>query len=203
VLLRGLAASAFAGVEVYLPLLLVRQHGLSPATAGLVLTVSGLTWSTGSWWQGRHSSAERRAAIVRAGLGLMCLGIAAQGALLASGLPVALTIAAWGITGLGIGLAYPTFSVLVLELSDPAEQGANSAALQLSEALLSATVLALGGIAFGALLDSDATAAFLAAFGISAACVAVGLLVAGRVRARVRASPRPSAERRAPSALSL
>ncbi len=52
VLLRGLAAGAFFATEVYLPLLLVREHDLSEAVAGLVLTAGALGWSAGSWWQG-------------------------------------------------------------------------------------------------------------------------------------------------------
>jgi MFS family permease len=183
VLLRGLVSGAFAGTEVFLPLLLVREHGLSSSTAGLVLTVGALTWSAGSWFQGRASSAGTRVRIVRTGMALTTAGVAAQGVLLLLDVPAAFAIGAWAVTGLGIGLAYPTFAVLALELSEPGRQGAGSAALQLSEALLSATVLALGGIAFGALVAVDATAAYLAAFALAAASAGVGLAVAGRVRA--------------------
>lgn len=184
VLLRGLAAGAFFATEVYLPLLLVREHGLTPAVAGLVLTVGALGWSAGSWWQGRHSSAATRAGIVRAGMALLLAGIAGQALLLLLDAPAAASVVAWGVTGVGIGLAYPTFAVLVLELSPVAQQGESTAALQLSESLLAATMLALGGIVFSALLDAGAHVAYLAAFGFAASWALVGLLVAGRVRVR-------------------
>lgn len=183
VLLRGLVSGAFIGTEAFLPLLLVREHGLSSATAGLVLTVGALTWSAGSWWQGRHSSVETRVALVRAGMALTSAGVAAQALLLLFDAPASLAVAAWAVAGLGIGLAYPTCAVLALELSEPGRQGAASAALQLTEALLSATVLALGGIAFSVLVDTNTTAAYLAAFALAAAGAVAGLLIAGRARA--------------------
>lgn len=43
--LRGLAGAAFLGAEVFIPLLLVRERGLSPTLAGVVLTVGAVTWS--------------------------------------------------------------------------------------------------------------------------------------------------------------
>jgi MFS family permease len=39
----------------------------------------------------------------------------------------------WALAGAGMGLAMPTISVLVLELSPAAAQGTNSAALQISD----------------------------------------------------------------------
>ena len=183
VLLRGLVSGAFAGTEAFLPLLLVREHGLSSSTAGLVLTVGALTWSAGSWLQGRTSRAATRVVIVRTGMALTTVGVAGQGVLLLLDVPAPFAIAAWAVSGLGIGLAYPTFAVLALELAEPGRQGAGSAALQLSEALLSATVLALGGIAFGALVAVDTTAAYFVAFALAASSAGAGLAVAGRVRA--------------------
>nr|WP_232290183.1 MFS transporter [Micromonospora sp. ATCC 39149] len=51
--LRGLASAAFAGADVVIPLMLSRERGLPPTGAGLVLTVGALSWSVGSWLQGR------------------------------------------------------------------------------------------------------------------------------------------------------
>jgi hypothetical protein len=60
----------------------------------------------------------------------------------------------WASAGLGMGLAYPTLSVLTLELSAPSEQGANSSALQIADALFAAVVLAVSGALFAALVDA-------------------------------------------------
>ena len=54
-------------------------------------------------------------------------------------------------------------SVLTLELSAPSEQGTNTSALQISDALFGAVVLALSGVLFAALVDAvDAVAAAFA-----------------------------------------
>ena len=52
----------------------------------------------------------------------------------------------WGLAGLGMGLVYPTLSVLTLELSAPGEQGTNSSALQLCDSLFAVSAIALGGV---------------------------------------------------------
>ncbi|HEY0689553.1 MAG TPA: hypothetical protein VGD71_10960 [Kribbella sp.] len=74
------------------------------------------------------------------------LGITAAAALtLNRAVPVLVGILGWGLAGLGMGTVFPTLSVLILEYSSREEQGANSSALQLSDSLSTATVLAIGG----------------------------------------------------------
>ena len=53
VALRGVMAGAFFGAEVYVPLMLVSERGLSSAQAGLALTVGALGWAGGSQLQAR------------------------------------------------------------------------------------------------------------------------------------------------------
>lgn len=182
VLLRGLAAGAFFATEVYLPLLLVREHDLTPAVAGLVLTAGALGWSAGSWWQGRVSRPGNRRTLVRVGSTLLLAGIASQALLLLLHAPAPVAVFAWAVAGSGIGLTYSTCAVLVLELSPAARQGENSAALQLSEALLSAASLALGGILFGIFVDSHPDLAYLLAFGLAALWALGAAGAAARVR---------------------
>ncbi len=182
VLLRGLAAGAFFATEVYLPLLLVREHDLTPAVAGLVLTAGALGWSAGSWWQGRVSRPGNRRTLVRVGSTLLLAGIASQALLLLLHAPAPVAVFAWAVAGSGIGLTYSTCAVLVLELSPAARQGENSAALQLSEALLAAASLALGGILFGLFVDSHPDLAYLLAFGLAALWALGAAGAAARVR---------------------
>ncbi|MDR9372547.1 MFS transporter [Conexibacter sp. JD483] len=182
ILLRGLITGGFFSTEVYLPLLLVREHDLSPAVAGLVLTAGALGWSAGSWWQGRVSRPGNRRALVRVGSTLLLLGIASQALLLVLDAPAPFTVLGWTVAGLGIGLTYSTCAVLVLELSPPARQGENSAALQLSEALLASGALAIGGIVFGLLVADHQHTAFLAAFGLAAVWALGAAATAQRVR---------------------
>ncbi len=188
ILLRGLASAAFAGAEIFLPLLLSRERGLSPTQAGIVLTVGALGWSAGSALQGRISSADRRPALLRNGFGLLTLGILLASATIWHAVPLLTVYPSWAIAGLGIGIAYPTLSVLTLELSAPADQGANSSALQVNDALLQAITLAVSGTVFAALITRSHTAPYLAGFAIAAAAAAVGVLLAARVRVNRRTS---------------
>lgn len=185
VALRGVAAAAFFGAEVFVPLMMTTERGLSPAWAGSALTVGALGWSAGSWFEGRRSvDVPARARALRRGMLLMVAGIASQALLLAPGVPLAVGVAGWGLAGLGMGRVYPVLSVLTLELSPPQAQGANSSALQLADALASAAVLALGG----ALLAPPSQGAaqvgpmtYLACFAAAAAVAVLGAAAAQRV----------------------
>ncbi|MGW4464500.1 MFS transporter [Micromonospora sp. NPDC004704] len=182
--LRGLAAAAFVGAEVFIPLLLTRERELAPALAGAALAAGAVSWSLGSWVQGRVRQPRSRATLPRVGLLLMAAGIAAAAPLmLATAVPVVLGIVAWAVAGLGIGLAYPSISVLTLELSEPQEQGRNSSALQLSDSLSGATVLAFtGGLLAATTAPGPGT--YLAGFAVATGLALLGGLVAGRVNPR-------------------
>ena len=183
ILLRGLTSAAFTGAEVFLPLLLSRERGLSPAGAGIVLTVGALGWSAGSALQGRFSSATRRAAMLRVGLTLLTIGIVLASATVWSSVPLFTVYISWVVAGLGIGIAYPTMSVLTLELSAADEEGRNTSALQVNDALLQSITLAVSGAVFAALLGRSHSAPYLAGFAIAAAAAFGGAVLASRVRA--------------------
>ena len=178
VAVRGLASAAFVAGETFLPLLLSRERGLSPAFAGFVLTAAALTWAAGSWIQGRDH-APSRSVLLTAGTASIGIGVLGAAALLVPSVPVAVGVAGWALTGLGMGLTYPTLSVLTLELSPPAEQGTNSSALQIADALFAAMVLALSGALFAALVDQGRVA-YLAGFAVAALPAAVAVVVARR-----------------------
>ena len=182
ILLRGLVSSAFTGAEVFLPLLLFRERGLSPAEAGIVLTVGALGWSAGSALQGRISSAKRRPALLRLGFSMLALGIVASSGVVWPAVPLLTVYPAWIVAGVGIGIAYPTLSVLTLELSAPAEEGRNTSALQVNDALLQSITLAVSGTVFAALVTTSHSAPYLAGFVIAAAVAALGAGLATRVR---------------------
>lgn len=181
--LRGIASAAFFGTEVFLPLMLSRQHGLSPSLAGLALTLGALGWSGGSWYRGRMADAAP-VQVLRTGFGLIAVGIAAVTATIWPVMPIALAMAGWALAGCGMGVAFPTLSVLTLQLSPAQWQGAHSSALQLSGSLCTATVLALTGALFAALQDRAPGAAYLGCFAAPAVLAMLGLLLAARVRPR-------------------
>jgi hypothetical protein len=178
VLLRGLAAGASFAADVFVPLMLIGERGLSPTQAGLFLTGSALSWSLASWIQGRGR--YKRTTLLRVGTTLLTLGIAGTGLLVFDVVPILAGLCAWLAAGFGIGFVYPTLSVLTLELSEPGEEGQNSSSLQIGESVFSVVVIAITGAvlaAFGA-----AGSIYLVCFGMIVAQSALGPLIAGRVR---------------------
>ncbi|MFI5487727.1 MFS transporter [Micromonospora echinaurantiaca] len=178
--LRGLASAAFVGAEVVIPLMLSRERGFSPTAAGLVLTTGALAWSVGSWLQGRLPAPRSRATLPRAGLACIAGGTAVVALTVAPAVPVLVGVLGWAVAGLGMGLLYPSLSVLTLELSAPGEQGRNSSSLQLGDSLFAATVLALTGavLAAGA---APAAGDYAGTLTVASGLALLGLLLAGRV----------------------
>ncbi|MCI2416558.1 MFS transporter [Saccharopolyspora sp. K220] len=179
VALRGIAGAAFSTTEVFIPLLLSRERGLSPTAAGFVLTTSAVGWMAGSWVQARLSSQDR---IPVVGAGLLAVGSVGVLVTVIPAVPLAVCVAGLAAMALGMGLVYPVLSTLTLRLSPPGEQGMNSSALQLSESLFTTTVLAVTGTLFAAWLVFSPATAYLAGFGVAAALAL--LAVAAGFRAR-------------------
>ncbi|MFD5564669.1 MFS transporter [Kitasatospora griseola] len=151
ILLRGLAAGAFFASELFIPLMMQTQRGLSVTMAGLTLAPGGLSWALGSWLQGRPGAERHREAMIRYGFVLTAVAIGAAALVLFSSVPVWVTAAAWAVGGAGMGLAIASISVLMMKLSAPEETGENSAALQLSDALGNVLLTGLAGVLFAAL----------------------------------------------------
>lgn len=151
VLLRGVAAGSFIAAESFVPLMLVTQRGLSPTLAGFSLALGGLTWAGGSWVQSKGRMAPYRERLMVGGMVMVAVAIAAAPAVLIESVPVWTLALAWAVGCLGMGLVIGSTSVLLLKLSAPEEAGANSAALQISDALANVVLLAGGGAAFAAL----------------------------------------------------
>ncbi|MFE1752897.1 MFS transporter [Streptomyces anandii] len=182
VLLRGVAAGSFIAAESFVPLMLVTQRGLSPTLAGFSLAAGGGTWALGSWVQSRPRVAPYRERLMTLGMVLVAAAIAAAPSVLVHAVPVWTVAVAWGFGCFGMGLVIASTSVLLLQLSAPEEAGANSAALQISDALSNVLLLAAGGAAFVALGGGTVTHATATAGGSTAhpaAFAAVFLPMAG------------------------
>ncbi|WP_083259982.1 MFS transporter [Cellulosimicrobium cellulans] len=185
--IRGLVAAAFTGAEVLLPLLLSHERGLSPSLAGAVLTFGAVGWSTGSWLRGRATWGLAHSGYVRLGGTLVALGIGGAALLAWTAVPPVVGMVAWTLAGLGMGMTHPTLSVLTLELSPVAEQGSNSSALQVSDAVAAATALAVTGSLLWALHASLGLTAYVVCFGVTVALAAGVALLAPRTRPLVTA----------------
>ncbi|WP_089106702.1 MFS transporter [Streptomyces hyaluromycini] len=191
VLLRGVAAGTFISAESFVPLMLVTQRGLSPTLAGFSLAAGGVTWAVGSWVQARPRMEPYRERLMTLGMVLVAAAIATAPAVLVAGVPVWIVAVAWAFGCFGMGLVIASASVLMLRLSAPEEAGANSAALQISDALSDVVLLAATGAAFASLGGGSMTgtagsgshpAAFVAVFLPMAGVALAGVWVTTRLR---------------------
>lgn len=179
--LRGIAAAAFFACEAYLPLLLQRERGLTPSGAGAVLSLGALGWFAGSWLQGHQQRGWSRQQLLRAGTAMMTVGIATTLAVLFNAVPLPVSLLGWAVTGFGMGMIYASLSVLTLSLSAPHEQGANTSALQLSEALSVTTALAVSGALFALFVDSAPHTGYLLCLAITFGLAVLAAVIARRV----------------------
>ncbi|MFJ6652557.1 MFS transporter [Microbacterium sp. NPDC091313] len=182
VLLRGVLAAAFFSAEVYVPLLFIEHHGFSPVWAGLALTLAAITWAIGSGAQGGVGRAwpDRQTAV--GGATIVLVALVAVTAMAITGAPALWVIVFWAVGAVGMGLVYPRLSTLTLAYSSTLEQGANSAALSIADAIGASAAIAALGLVFTAVPPA---ASFVAVFACAAAICAVALGPAARVSARV------------------
>ena len=153
ILMRGLMAGSYFGVEAFLPLMLEQHRGLSVMLAGLSLVTAAISWAISSWAINRPFVTSRisRPGLVRLGIAVCGLSLLGDVLAVSTGTPKWTAAAAMFFAALGAGMAFPTVSVLTLELSEPELQGANSASLQVADGLTSTTTIALGGGLYHAL----------------------------------------------------
>ncbi|WP_068800594.1 MFS transporter [Pseudonocardia sp. HH130630-07] len=141
---RGLVAGAFLTMVSFLPLILTATHGWSLSAAGVPLIVASLGWSAAAAWQARHPDRDR-SALLRGGFATIAAGQLGLLPVAAGWLPGWVAIAAWGLAGLGMGVAFSAVAYLTLAHSAPADVGAHSSAAQLLDQLATASFVGLGG----------------------------------------------------------
>ncbi|WP_446665200.1 MFS transporter [Flexivirga sp. B27] len=178
---RALLGAAFAGTEVYLPLILTRQHHMSATAAGVVLTVGALSWSLAAWLAGRRISHEDQRRLARIGLVLLTIGITGAVASAWSSTPSWTLYAFWLIGGGGIGLAYSPLTVLLMGMSADDEQGRNASSVQTTEMLTTSVLLAVSAIVFSGLTPHSHVAAFASGLTLAVVAALLGVVVARRL----------------------
>lgn len=149
----GLLSLAFFGAEAFLPLALTTVRGQSTLIAGAALTAATLSWTGGAWIQARVVKQHSRRRLTTIGLVLVAAGITGIATALLPDAPVLPAILAWGLSGLGIGVAYSTIALTVLESAPPGREGEASAAMQLASGLGIALGTGAGGAAFALLSE--------------------------------------------------
>jgi MFS family permease len=194
VAIRGILTFAFFGVDAFVALLLVGWRGISATQAGFVLTAATIAWTVGAWTQARGASRWPTHRFVQAGFAVTLVGLAAMLPVLRQDVPWLMAIPAFGIAGLGMGLAYSPLALIVLREAASATQGAATSALSLTDSLGTALGTGVtGAIVAASLRATGASATGLAvAFTLAIAVGLVGFGLTGRLRPRSSPAPAPA-----------
>ncbi|HEX5657439.1 MAG TPA: MFS transporter [Polyangiales bacterium] len=177
-----LLTAAFFGTEAFVPLALKEIRGQPVVLSGFALTTAAIFWTAGAWLPLRLAARMRRPQIVRLGLAILMLGLALTLAVSLLAIPAWLIVAGWGVTGLGMGLAFTTLSAAILEASPPGEEGATSASLQLTQVLGAALATGVGGAVVAAPFAGEPPRVGIGVVDLAMmSCVLVALAIAARV----------------------
>ncbi|HEX2194587.1 MAG TPA: MFS transporter [Candidatus Limnocylindria bacterium] len=186
----ALLSAAFFGVEAFIPLAVASVRNAGTVAGGLALTAAAVTWAAGSWLQARLAARRSRSSVTTAGLVLVTAGIGIVALVPVSPFhPVIVAGAGWAVAGFGMGLAYSTTILAVLEGAPAGAEGQASASVQLAHTL---------GIALGTGVAGGAVTAGAVALGMAPGIFVadlVMLLVAGAAVIAARRMSRTPPER--------
>ena len=184
VVMRGILAAAFFSAESFAPLALVEQRGLSITVAGLLLSIAALGWVTGSFLQGRLAADVDRARVVSRGALVVAVSLASLPLCLVPAIPAMVAALIFLMGSIGMGLCFPSIAVQMMRLSPVDQQGANSSALQICDAIMSALGLGVAGAIHAyAVASGGASAGTYTAIWLGGAAVALGgAVIATRMR---------------------
>lgn len=179
---RFLATASFNSSVTYVPLFLVGITGFSLTASGVVLALSSIGWSIGSAIQGQARMAGRQQRLVVAGAAFCAV---ACGVYVAIALVAARTeISGWWmlvpttLSGLGMGLAMASMSVLTLRIAPKEEHASASSSLQLGDVLGATLGLTLIGAVFASLVSAGFGAGQLGPTGGGASIAGIPVFVA-------------------------
>ncbi len=185
VLLRGVMTFAFFSGDAYIPLLLQTWRGTPATLTGIVFTGTTISWTVATWLQARRIEVWGPYRFVALGFACVALGALITIPAVLPGFPAQLTIFTWLLPGLGMGFMYSAVTLVVLRGAAPAEQGAASSALQLSDILGTALGAGVAGAitAYGTRTGGDALGWSLAVvFAMSAIAATLGAVGSRRIR---------------------
>lgn len=183
---RGLLSAAFFCAEAYVVYVLQEHWDLSPARAGLALTCVGVVWAAASQVRSRLGDRVSNARSMVVGTSLVLVGVTALAltvlAVDAGTRPSALLpAAAYVLAGAGMGFAYPSTGVAMLEASTDQDRGFNSSALTIADSLGAALALSVAGAAFAA-TERQGADPFVTVYVMAAAIAVLGVVAASRTR---------------------
>jgi MFS family permease len=208
VALRGLLAFGFFGTEALIPLGLTTQRSVPASLVGLSLTAGALAWVLGAWVQDRaeaRSSGSLALRALRSSVGLLLIGAGIAGVAAAivmpTALPIEVVVAAWAVSGLGMGLAYPATTLTALGMASSGQEGSAASSLQVAETIGTALGTGAAGTLFAMSVHlqrntSDGLAwGFLLAFASIVLALLPSIRMAPGLRLNERWRPKPAASR--------
>jgi MFS family permease len=174
---------AFIGADYFIPLMLTAVRGRSLAEASAVITLGTVSWSVGSWWQSRVIVGTSSVALARLGGAILTIAIVGIMVTLAGG-PLAISYVAWFAAGVGMGIAYPTAYLVIMQGADAADAGAAVSSEQVAERLALALGGGLGGVCVALALALRASLAIglAGAFGLALLAALASFALAPRLR---------------------
>lgn len=181
ILVRGLAAAAFFGTQVYIPYLLTDRYDFTPTLAGLSLTGGA---SAAATVQGRMGTRLSSVVAVRIGTGLVVAGVLLALVSAVLHMHAMAIVAAWIVAGTGMGLMSPRTSALTLEMSTPENQGFNSSAMTVADSFGSALSLAVTGVLFAAASAAAVADPFVVVFAFAGAVAVAAAVLSPRLAPR-------------------
>ncbi|MHA7985131.1 MFS transporter [Rathayibacter sp. CAU 1779] len=183
-LTRILISGAELAAEVYVPYLLIDRYGLSPAIAGLALTGGAVAWSGGSWVQGKLGGRVSNPRWVALGVLSIAIGVAGTTLIAAFGLSPWILFGVWIFAGFGMGIALPRLTVLMFGYSNRDDQGFNSSAQAIADAVGAASAVAVAGLVFTSLAAAGGAWPYTAVFAFGTVLTLLALGTATRVGRR-------------------
>lgn len=180
-----LLSAAFLAVDAFLPLMLTDVRGRTVAEAGIVITLVTVAWSVGSWWQSGAAARIGLPTLVRIGAWLVLTGTLTAFTGLSLAVPLAVPYVGWTVAGVGMGIAFPTIPLSVMNASAAGEEAGELSATLLMDTLGVAFGAGLGGasIALAEAAGASLAAGLTGAFGIAIATTLLLLAIAGRIPA--------------------
>ncbi len=157
---------------------------MSVTYAGLTLALGAASWAVGSFAQSRLSGSTDRSVAVLVGALVVAVSILSLPLVLIASVPAWAAAGSWALGAMGMGLSIPSISVQTMRLSPEADQGMNSAALQIVDSVLVVIGTALIGTVYAhTVAGAGVTSATYSTMWISAAVVvALAALLAPRMR---------------------
>jgi len=178
---RILISGAELACEVYVPYLLIDRYHLSPAIAGLALTGGAIAWSGGSWLQGKLGRRLSNRGWIVLGVASIAFGLVGTTLISAFGLSPFTLFGVWIFAGLGMGLATPRLSVMMIGYSTRSDQGFNSSAQAIADAVGASSAVAIAGLVFASLTAAGGSWPFTACFVLGSVLALAALAAASRV----------------------